>query len=70
MLEHLMEPFLLWWMCMVMDPCMHILLCYSPYLCALALMACDEVDMPLHVHLEIYLSSEDQKPVMPTKAPS
>ena len=26
-LEHLMEPLLLWWMCMVMDPCMHIMWC-------------------------------------------
>ena len=37
-------------------------------LCALVLMACDEVDMPLHVHLVVCLWSKDQKTVMPTKS--
>ena len=39
-------------------------------LCVLALMACDEVDMTLHVHLVVCLWREDQKTMMPTKAPS
>ena len=38
----------------------------NSYLCALAIMTCDEVDMPLHVQLVVW--SKDQKPVMPTKA--
>ena len=39
-------------------------------LVALVLMDCDEVDMPLHVHLAVCLWSKDQNPMMPTKAPS